>query len=126
MRQAGVLAAAGIVALNEMVERLSEDHEHARELAQGLATIRGIRLKSDQVTTNIVFFGLTEEVKLDSSDIAAMLQSDYGVWLGTDGPRGFRALTHYWVGLPEVRKLLEGLRCILEQESPLRSQGQGG
>jgi threonine aldolase len=52
MRQVGVLAAAGIVAINEMIDRLAEDHAHARKLAEGLASIRGIQLDPERVQTN--------------------------------------------------------------------------
>ena len=61
MRQAGVLAAAALVALNEMADRLAEDHAHARMLADGLANIRGIRIDPARVQTNIVIFERSEE-----------------------------------------------------------------
>ena len=63
MRQAGVLAAAGIVALDKMVSRLGEDHERARELAQGLRAIPGLRLDPGTPATNMVFFDLAPEVR---------------------------------------------------------------
>lgn len=58
MRQAGVLAAAGIVALETMVDRLAEDHANARRLAEGLAMLPGVLLDPEQIHTNIVIFGL--------------------------------------------------------------------
>jgi threonine aldolase len=62
MRQAGVLAAAGMVALTQMVERLADDHAHAQQLAQGLQQIPGIQVQPDTVKTNMVFFSLSEAV----------------------------------------------------------------
>gem|GEM_PF-5442715 len=59
MRQAGVIAAAGIVALEKMVGRLAEDHENVRLLARGLKKIDGIRIDPEMVETNIVFFDLS-------------------------------------------------------------------
>ena len=112
MRQAGVLAAAGLVALEEMVERLAEDHANARRLAQGLAEIPGIAIDPDMVCTNIVFFELEDGVPLASADVIERLQAN-NVWLGGSGKRGFRAVTHYWVGEREVEQLLTGLRKIL-------------
>ena len=60
MRQVGIIAAAGIVALEHMVERLQEDHEKASRLAQGIAAIPGIRLDPDRVRTNIVMFDVSD------------------------------------------------------------------
>jgi threonine aldolase len=113
MRQAGVLAAAGLVALNEMIERLADDHAHARQLAQGLAEIPGIEADTAAVHTNIVFFNLAEAVPLTAAQVVERLRAD-NIWLGDDGPRHFRAVTHYWVGSAEVERLLTGLRHILE------------
>jgi threonine aldolase len=68
MRQAGILAAAGLIALNEMIERLADDHAHARLLAEGLARLPGVRVDVDKVRTNMVFFDLTDDVPLSSED----------------------------------------------------------
>lgn len=116
MRQAGILAAAGLVALAQMVDRLAEDHAHAQLLAQGLATIPGIRIRPDRVKTNIVFFDLADDVPLSAEQVVTRLRETAGVWLGADGPRRFRAVTHYWVGRPEVERLLAGLQVILRRE----------
>ncbi len=113
MRQAGILAAAGIVALNGMIERLSDDHDHARLLAEGLARIPGIAVDVDKVRTNMVFFQLTDDVPLSSEEVAARIQSEANVWVGTNGSRGFRAVTHYWIGEGEVHTFLESLECVL-------------
>lgn len=113
MRQAGVLAAAGIVALNEMVERLADDHERARHLATGLAQIPGVRLDVDKVCTNMVFFNLADDVPLSSEDVAKEMRETAGVWVGTNGPRGFRAVTHYWIDDDNVRSFLGALEHVL-------------
>jgi threonine aldolase len=113
MRQAGVLAAAGIVALEEMVERLADDHAHARQLAAGLAALPGVAVELEMIRTNIIFFRLTDDVPLTAAQIIAQLRQD-NIWLGDDGPRQFRAVTHYWVGPNEVERLLASLRRILE------------
>lgn len=112
MRQAGVLAAAGIVALNEMIERLATDHAHAQQLAQGLAQIPGILIDPAQVKTNIIFFDLADEVPFSAGEITRALSAQ-NIWLGAPGPRRFRAVTHYWVGEVQVEQLLAGLRQLL-------------
>jgi threonine aldolase len=113
MRQAGVLAAAGIVALNEMVGRLCEDHEHARLLAVGLSRLPGVRVDVDIVRTNMVFFELADEVPLSAEDVIERLRENAGVWLGGNGSRGFRAVTHYWIGAGEVQTFLDALKDVL-------------
>ena len=58
MRQAGVLAAAGLVALEKMTDRIIDDHKNARALAEGISNIEGIRINLDRVMTNIIYFSL--------------------------------------------------------------------
>jgi threonine aldolase len=69
MRQAGVLAAAGIVALEKMIDRLAEDHANARRLAEGLADIPGVTVDLDRVQTNLIFLNVTPEVTVSSEAI---------------------------------------------------------
>ena len=113
MRQAGVLAAAGLVALNEMIDRLADDHARARQLAEGLACLPGARVELDMIRTNMVFFDLTDDVPLSAEDVAARLRQSANVWVGTNGPRGFRAVTHCWIGDDEVRVFLGALENVL-------------
>ena len=84
MRQAGVIAAAGLVALSEMVDRLAEDHANARELALGLAHIPGLHIDPDAVATNIVYFALKKR-GMSAPALAAALQAE-GVRLLSTGP----------------------------------------
>ena len=81
MRQAGILAAAGLIALNEMIERLADDHAHARLLAEGLAQLPGARVNVDMVRTNMVFFELADDVALSSEQVADRLRETANVWL---------------------------------------------
>jgi threonine aldolase len=113
MRQAGVLAAAGIVALTQMVERLADDHQHARQLALGLQQIAGIQVQPDTVKTNMVFFSISEELGLTAEAVAAAMRQEANVWVGPTGPRSFRAVTHYWIGPAEVERFLAALRAVV-------------
>ena len=113
MRQAGVIAAPGIVALKNMVGRLSEDHANAQKLAEGLADIPGIIIEPADVKTNIVFFQLQDEFAPDANEIAAQLFAQENILIGVNGRLSFRAVTHYWVGSEEVDCLLVGLRNVL-------------
>lgn len=114
MRQAGIIAAAGLVALDEMIERLADDHANARLLAEGLATIPGIVVSPESVQTNMVFFALADEVELSVEDVIDRLAAS-NIWVGDHGPRSFRAVTHYWIGPDEVALFVDRLRAALHE-----------
>ncbi|MBW2049110.1 MAG: low-specificity L-threonine aldolase [Deltaproteobacteria bacterium] len=95
MRQAGILAAASIVALTEMVDRLAEDHENARALAEGLAGIGSLSVDPDGTRTNMVYITIRDE-RISSYDLAERLRVK-GVLLLPTGPYELRAVTHYHI-----------------------------
>ena len=112
MRQAGILAAAGIYALEHNVERLAEDHLNAKRLATGIAGIDGLDVDVNAVETNIVFFhvrrpGLTVPMLLDR------LKAD-GVLLGGSGPTSIRAVTHLDVNKESIDRALAVLHKALQ------------
>jgi threonine aldolase len=113
MRQAGILAAAGLVALQEMVERLDDDHRRACLLADGLAAMPGFELDTEMVKTNMVFFDLSNDVALDSATVVNELRREADIWLGANGPRGFRAVTHYWITDEDVRLFLDAIGSVV-------------
>lgn len=112
MRQAGVLAAAGIVALETMTERLAEDHAAAQQLAKGLAGLPGILLDPERVQTNIVIFEMASGA-LSPAELVASL-AKRGVKLGNIGGRRLRAVTHCDVGPDDIAHALAAIRDILE------------
>jgi threonine aldolase len=115
MRQAGFMAAAGIVALHEMIERLADDHHHAKMLADGLAQIPGIEIEPEMIKTNIVFFGLRDDVPFTRADFVNALHQMANIWLGTSGRDRFRAVTHYWIGEAEVKLFLQTVAELLSK-----------
>jgi len=100
MRQAGIVAAAGIVALETMIDRLDEDHLNARALAQGLALIAGIGVKPEPRRTNMVFFEIEGGAEA-AREFAAALK-ERAVLVGSRGPTSFRAVTHYGITREDV------------------------
>lgn len=112
MRQAGVLAAAGIVALQSMIERLEDDHSRARRLAERLGDIPGIELDSGTPHTNMVYFSLGEEAKFDAAEVTLRIRP-LGVLLDPDGPRRFRLVTHCWIDDAAVDKAIEAVQTVL-------------
>jgi threonine aldolase len=111
MRQAGVIAAAGIVALSEMVERLDEDHANARLLAEGLATLPGLRVDLERVQTDIVRFELASEELTPAGFLAALRER--GVLMGSMGGRTLRAVTHYGISSAQVQAAVTAAREVL-------------
>ena len=112
MRQAGVLAAAGIVALETMVERIGEDHRNARRLAEGLADTPGFVADPQRVRTNMVYFELAPTVPIDALEVERRL-AECGVLLFAVGKRRFRAVTHAWVEADEIDRALLAFRTVL-------------
>jgi threonine aldolase len=100
MRQAGVLAAAGIVALTEMIDRLAEDHANAKKLAEGLANTTGIAIDPEQIKSNIVFFDLTRD-DMTPQQFVEQLESE-GVRMLPVGPQRLRAVTHYHITSEDI------------------------
>ncbi len=95
MRQAGVLAAAGIIALTKMVDRLADDHANARKLAEGLAEMPGLSIDLSQIKSNIVFFELTRD-DMTAEQLVKMLD-DEGARMLPVGVGRVRAVTHYHI-----------------------------
>jgi threonine aldolase len=104
MRQAGVLAAAGLVALEETPKRLAEDHENAHYLAEGLARIPGIALDSGRVVTNILIFDVRDTGR-SASDVCAAL-ARRNVLCGATGEFTIRMVTHYDVDRSAIDRAL--------------------
>jgi threonine aldolase len=107
MRQAGIVAAAGLYALDHNVERLAEDHENARVLAEGIAELRGASIDPSKVETNIVIF----EVDDPAGVVAALLLE--GVEMTQMGPGRIRAVTHMDVDRAGIERALVALRKVL-------------
>jgi threonine aldolase len=109
MRQVGIIAAAGIVALETMVDRLVEDHASARRLADGLLGIKGVGLAQDHVPTNIVMFDLSAD--LSATEFMEGLKQA-GVKLGYRDGRPFRAVTHYMVTSGDIDEALARIEAV--------------
>ncbi len=113
MRQAGIIAAAGIVALETMVERLADDHVNARRLAEGLAETPGLSVDMDRVQTNIVIFELVSD-RLTPAEFVARL-AERGVKLLAIGGNRLRAVTHYGIEAQDIEIALAAVREVMEE-----------
>jgi threonine aldolase len=109
MRQAGILAAAGIVALETMVDRLAEDHARAKRLADGLKQVPGLVLQGTGPATNMVFLSLDDSVPYSTQEVHDRLE-ERGVRVGMTGHRQYRLVVHYWIDDGGVEKTLAAFR----------------
>lgn len=111
MRQAGIIAAAGLVALNEMVARLADDHANARMLAEGLAILPGIHVDLSRVQTNIVIFNLTG-TRMSPGQFCTALH-EQGIIIGEMHGCGLRAVTHYGITADDIQTALDTIKHIV-------------
>jgi len=113
MRQAGILASAGIIGLRMMTKRLDEDHKNARTIGEGIQNISGIHVKS--IHTNFVFFELSPDAKLSPQALIDQLESEFRVKLSLypGYTHTFRIVTHYWVTPERAQVVIRALRTLL-------------
>ena len=107
MRQAGILAAAGLLSLNLAESQLLEDHKNAKLLAEGIAQINGLTLDEKKVQTNIIYFGLNSP-KLTGSQLVSKME-DLGIKFFETSSNRFRLVTHYGITRDDIEKTLEVL-----------------
>lgn len=112
MRQAGILAAAGLIAIHEMSKRLHEDHDNAAYLAESLSDIDGIRILSQD--TNFVMLWLEEDAKIKPEDFEAKL-GEHNI-LARPYPgfkRKFRFVMHYWITRERVDEIVKAVKTVI-------------
>lgn len=112
MRQAGIIAAAGIVALEEMVPRIQEDHDNAAKLAQGIARLDGLTIDVSRVRTNILYFDVTGD-GLTAETLVATLAAQ-GVRMLCIGPGRIRAVTHYGITTEDIDTALSIMATVMQ------------
>lgn len=112
MRQAGILAAAGLISLEKMTNRLADDHIRAARLAEGLAGIKNLEFDKGMPQTNMVFIQLKTEVSQPPALIQKKL-AQRGVLVGQSGARNFRLVTHYWVNDQDIETAIAAFHEVL-------------
>ncbi|MGZ6705958.1 MAG: threonine aldolase family protein [Solirubrobacteraceae bacterium] len=108
LRQAGIVAAGGLHALDHHVQRLADDHARARRLAEGLAELPGVALDPATVETNIIVFGVA-----DARGFTARMEAEHGVRVGALAPGTVRAVTHLDVDDAGIDRALAAARAVL-------------
>ena len=111
MRQAGLVAAAGLFALKENLPLLKEDQRRALVLAQGLKDVNGISLMDEIPPSNMVYLNLDPKLSLDAVQMKAKLK-EKGILGGIEGERRIRLVTHLWITDKDIEDVIEGFREI--------------
>jgi threonine aldolase len=113
MRQAGVLAAAGIVSLNQMTDRLLEDHKNARRLAEGLSGIGNMSIDLKAVQTNILFINMDAGSDKNADYLSRELKDKYGVLCGVRNPGLIRMVTHRHISEADIDYVVDCVKQIM-------------
>ena len=120
MRQAGIIAASGLVSLNTMIEQIKEDHNHIKMLIEGLSSIKGLLIDKKNIRSNILYFEINENQKRSNKLYnKTKNKTNYPIEINIDGvcfletsPNKFRLVTHYGITTNDIKKTLK----ILTQE----------
>ncbi len=112
MRQAGILAAAGIVALEKMVDRLPEDHRRAKDLARQLSEIPHVTVEDPRPPSNMVYFRLSDDARLDGTGMEEVLARSR-IKIHSVSARRIRLVLHFWVDDEGVVRTAEAIRAAL-------------
>jgi threonine aldolase len=112
MRQVGVVAAAGIISLQKMTQRLREDHARAKELADGLRQVKGLVVDQNSPYTNMVYLNLARDVQINAQAVTQSMK-DFGVLVDPENARRFRLVTHYMIDDPAVEKTVAAFQKAL-------------
>lgn len=118
MRQAGILAAAGLIALEESPKRLHKDHANARLLAEGLAEVRGIKIDPEDVVTNIVIFDV-EETEISQANLCVRLEANGVLASGWDNV--IRMVTHNGISSTDIETTLVAVRNTIPVSGSART-----
>jgi threonine aldolase len=112
MRQVGIVAAAGVISLEQMTKRLGEDHTRAKKMADGLRQLEGLNVDLDSPYTNMVYLNISEEAGINLFQIGEHLKK-LGVLVDADNARRLRLVTHYWIDDAAVDKAVSAFRNVL-------------
>jgi len=117
MRQAGVIAAAALYALEHNIDRLAEDHANAKRLASAIADMPGVSIDVEAVETNILYVDVNESTGTAKSVCDAL--REHRVWVIPTGPQRFRAVTHLDVCAEAIDRAIAALKRVLTSRSPM-------
>lgn len=112
MRQVGVIAAAGIISLEKMTKRLTDDHARAKKMADGLRQVKGLVVDANSPYTNMVYLNLAQDTPLNTQQVTEKMKS-LGVLVDPENARRFRLVTHFWIDDAAVEKTVSAFQSVL-------------
>ena len=112
MRQVGVVAAAGIISLEKMTKRLSDDHVRAKKMADGLRRVKGLVVDANSPYTNMIYLNLSQDVSLTAQQVTEKMKNR-GVLVDPENARRFRLVTQYWIDDDAVEKAVAAFQRAL-------------
>lgn len=112
MRQAGILAAAGIISLNQMTDRLDIDHRIAKILADGLSTIKGITIDLEAVQTNMVYLDLADEI-INAECFSKEMEEKHGILCDVKGSNLIRLVVHRQISEDNAKHIIDSARSVM-------------
>ncbi|MBT6882636.1 MAG: low specificity L-threonine aldolase, partial [Rhodospirillaceae bacterium] len=104
--------AAGVYALENNIERMTDDHDNAKKLAEGIANIDGLTLEFGEPQTNMIYFSV-DKSRMMAQDLHEKLLAEHGVRVGVSGAQRFRAVTHLDISANDIDDALDGLNNVL-------------
>jgi threonine aldolase len=112
MRQAGIIAAGGLFALKNHLDRIEEDHRKAKELAQGLSQIDGVILMNEIPPTNMVYVRFIDQVSLRPKEIVKKLM-EQEILVGRESEHQFRLVTHLGISDEDIKRVVEAFKQVM-------------
>jgi threonine aldolase len=112
MRQVGVVAAAGLISLEQMTKRLKDDHARAKKLADGLRQVKGLAVDANSPYTNMVYLNLSKDVSANAYQITKKMK-DLGILVDPENEQRFRLVTHYSIDEMAVEKTISAFQEVL-------------
>jgi threonine aldolase len=112
MRQVGIVAAAGIIALEKMTKRLAEDHARAKKMAHGLRQVNGLDVDANSPYTNMVYLNLSQDVPLTAQQVSEKMKK-FGVLVDSENAARFRLVIHYWIDDAAVERTVYAFQKVL-------------
>lgn len=112
MRQVGIVAAAGIISLEKMTNRLGDDHVRAKKMADGLRQVNGLDVDPNSPYTNMVYLNISDHAGMNLFQLGERLKN-LGILVDADNARRLRLVTHYWIDEDAVEKTVSAFREVL-------------
>lgn len=116
MRQVGIIASAGLISLNDMIDRLKDDHQHCKQISQYIQTLYGFICDSNIVDTNIVYIHIDKnKLNINGSELKEIFKSKYNILITNTDIYTIRLVTHYMITQQDIQPILDAFKEVSEK-----------